>query len=940
MVFGFGFNKAKVLASAEKSVKAGKLQNAIADYERVLKEDPKDLTVMNTVGDLFARVGNSEKAIEYFRKVGEAYANDGFTVKAIAMYKKLTKQDPSALDAVKKLAELYTQQGLYTDARSQYMQLAEANMRNRDLPAAAEMFKRILDLDPENISLQGRLAEIYGKVGRNAEARDLYYRSAVALRAKGALDGADEALASCIKIDPKFLQAVQLRGEIRMQTGDPEGAIHALEQLPDIDSRPEGLHALLKAYLQLRNLSEAEPVARKLLKVFNDVSGIADYANALIANGQCEEALQFYRDHADLLFMSNMAKATEVLQSTITRVKSNPKALLTLADLFQRSGNTGNFVEVTELLAHAYAADGESEKAAELYRKLIDLEPENPQHAQNYRQVAKGAAPKPTEQEAAPALQDGAATAEEFEVKQPVEQKYAPALQEAIDAALTEADLFESYNMPAKALAPLETALKAAPRDSKINLKLVTLYARCGRLKDAVVRCEVLEAVYRENGLLKDAEQFASVAAKYRQRAGLPPAATTPVKDQVAAPAETGVELEVEHFPEPRAAEPATVSAKQAEQPAVKGAADQTHEFDLSDEWEEMLEVETPVETAAAAKVTTPPAVEATDSVAVHESFDEAEETEDSGVSAQSDLLDEIRFYLDQEMWAEARTAIERLQRLAPNLSQLTELQSELARGEKNAAEPEPALGAKPTAATAPQAAPEPKTRAAASDEIGGLVADLETSLGDFELARSPQAPFTAPHATAEAARPAASVRMAEVEQSQSAPVAAITAAAVVEPPEKVEAQEEAPSMLGDIFTEFKESMEGGAESQEDPETHYNLGVAFKEMGLLDEAIGELQKVCQAIERGHAFPQAMQAYTWLADTFLQKGVPEAAVRWYEKALKSRQIDDETATAIHYELACACEAAGDRPGALKHFMEVYGSNIDYRDVAERIKALKS
>ena len=52
------------------------------------------------------------------------------------------------------------------------------------------------------------------------------------------------------------------------------------------------------------------------------------------------------------------------------------------------------------------------------------------------------------------------------------------------------------------------------------------------------------------------------------------------------------------------------------------------------------------------------------------------------------------------------------------------------------------------------------------------------------------------------------------------------------------------------------------------------------------------------------------------------------------------IDGETRVALNYELASAYEAAGDKPSALKHFMDVYGSNIDYRDVAERIKALKS
>jgi hypothetical protein len=146
---------------------------------------------------------------------------------------------------------------------------------------------------------------------------------------------------------------------------------------------------------------------------------------------------------------------------------------------------------------------------------------------------------------------------------------------------------------------------------------------------------------------------------------------------------------------------------------------------------------------------------------------------------------------------------------------------------------------------------------------------------------------------------------------------------------------------LADMFGEIKHELEEDtASANEDPETHYNLGVAFREMGLLDEAIGELQKVIQSVDRGHPFPQIMQTYTWLAQCFLDKGIPEAAIRWYDKALQLPGLDQETRTALHYELAASYESAQNRDAALKHFMEVYGSNIDYRDVGERIKALRS
>ncbi|MGH9581245.1 MAG: tetratricopeptide repeat protein, partial [Terriglobales bacterium] len=74
MALGFGFNKTKVLSAAEKFIQQGKLQNAINEYEKVLKHDPKDLTVMNTVGDLCSQIGQVERACTYFKRVGDAYA--------------------------------------------------------------------------------------------------------------------------------------------------------------------------------------------------------------------------------------------------------------------------------------------------------------------------------------------------------------------------------------------------------------------------------------------------------------------------------------------------------------------------------------------------------------------------------------------------------------------------------------------------------------------------------------------------------------------------------------------------------------------------------------------------------------------------------------------------------------------------------------------------
>src|ERR1700746_141580 len=256
IAFGFGFNKQKVLGAAEKYVQQGKLPNAISEYEKILKADPKDLTVMNTIGDLHARLGESDKAGECFKSVGDAYAAQGFTVKAIAMYKKLSKLKAS-MECVLRLAELYTQQGLFNDARAQYLQVAEDFLKSGQLDQAVRIFEKTLEMDPENVAMRTKLAEVYVRLGKKEEAWKILTSAAETLRAKGQLAAADEILQRMLKLEPGSSYALVLRGKAAFEAGDAEAAINALAKVADLDSNPEGLKILLQAYLRAKRLTDA-----------------------------------------------------------------------------------------------------------------------------------------------------------------------------------------------------------------------------------------------------------------------------------------------------------------------------------------------------------------------------------------------------------------------------------------------------------------------------------------------------------------------------------------------------------------------------------------------------------------------------------------------------------------------------------------------------------
>ncbi len=1072
MALGFGFNKAKVLASAEKFVQQGKLPNAIAEYEKITKEDPKDLTVLNTIGDLYARLNQNEHAAMYFRKVGDQYAQNGFTVKAIAIYKKLSKLSPNNNEIITKLAELYTQQGLFNDARVQYMQIADGYLRSGDHTQAARIMQRILELDPENTATQARLAELYVKLGKREDARNIYYNAAQSLYARGLFDAAGEALNKVITLDPGNADALLLRGMIAADSGDHLNAARYLEQVPNLESKPEGLSALLRAEMQSGNIENAEKAATKLLILHKDSGGITSLADWCLSHNRVNDAVRLVERNSERLFAGGPAAAQEFLRPLLDRVKDNPEALSSLNRLLEHSGDTSRSAEVMEMQAHAFAQKGQYAQARDLYKKLSQVEPENSLHAQNYKQMLAKLGEDSASRILSPEEAAQAFMVEELdEGNAPVQQKYDPPTETAIESALTDAELFVSYNVPSKAIPPLEAALPLAPHDVALNQRLATLYTRAERWADAARVCRTLAQVYQELGHEKESARYAEAAKRYSLRAGsgsgtastaaaaeLPTRSASGLMDPAAVQPQAAVHplLQATPAPPPPAAEmpivaepsikefsfdmpdqivvehevevihegpaPVELELSAAPQQGVEvepvALAPQAEEIDLSSEWESMTSVEMVEEAAPPPPPVAPPRSRPAmrdpfaQSAPVHGMKTPAPEPEiveepegGSGVCYRNDeKVQEIQFYISQQMWPAAKKAIDELSEMSPDAPEIPELIAAVAAGQSrpsatthaSEAFAGTALGSAanvdflppPFAAPAPPmpvmqpepelvVEPEPVQFEAEPAAFGEAPADSAVTEHIFEVEQ--ETTRRIPKAVAEAAtqptfaEPAHSTEdiltdfihdlettdLADFAPKPKAEPAHAGAPAAATKPEPVPASSiaakaepkpaysnggmkdaEAASVLNDILADLQDETAEPTESEEDPETHYNLGIAFKEMGLLDEAIGELQKVCRAIDQGHKFSQPIQAYTWLAQCLVDKGAPEAAVRWYQKALQLSGLDDSSRNAIYYDLGSAYEASGDKKSALANFMEVYGSNIDFRDVASRIKTLKS
>ncbi len=144
---------------------------------------------------------------------------------------------------------------------------------------------------------------------------------------------------------------------------------------------------------------------------------------------------------------------------------------------------------------------------------------------------------------------------------------------------------------------------------------------------------------------------------------------------------------------------------------------------------------------------------------------------------------------------------------------------------------------------------------------------------------------------------------------------------------------------LEELLTELDEGEEPASDS-DSPDRHYNLGVAFQEMGLLDEAISEFQKAVKGLSEGDAAPRFLEATARLGNCFMEKRMPELAARWYVRALEAPGLEQEVILALNYDLGIAYEQSGNLKAAHEKFAEVYSVNIDYRDVSEKVQVLRS
>jgi tetratricopeptide (TPR) repeat protein len=146
---------------------------------------------------------------------------------------------------------------------------------------------------------------------------------------------------------------------------------------------------------------------------------------------------------------------------------------------------------------------------------------------------------------------------------------------------------------------------------------------------------------------------------------------------------------------------------------------------------------------------------------------------------------------------------------------------------------------------------------------------------------------------------------------------------------------------LAALFDEFRTAAEEDEPaSNGDYETHYNLGLAYKEMDLMEEAVEEFQFAIGLAAPSDGTARYLQCCNLLGHCFMQKGMPRLAVTWFKKGLDAPGHTEDEYLALRYELGMAYEQLGDLDSAIDIFTEIYGVNISYRGVGAKLNELQA
>ena len=931
-------NKRKMLEAARKSAQKGAKERALKEYEQLLKLDPKDAKLRLEIGDLHRRWGQIDEAAAAYQRVAEQYTSEGFDARAVAVYKQIQGLDGERHGVCEPLAELYQRMGLVSEAIGALQAAADVQARTGNKRRALELLRTMAGLDPTNTTSRIKVADLLRGEKMLDEAAAEYDAACAELTRQGDEEAAGRVIERLLELQPDRADVLMRLARNLLARGKAAAAeppaLRAVERNPD---EIPCLELLAEVYRAQKRDDRLEEVYRKIAGIHRqhgDSERARDILQRFVPGGAFDAAAALaVEPEPSSPFGSDSLDFDDRAIDPALLPEDDDELLLDEPE-----------IELARPVAPAPAATSAARASS------ATASGRTPAHTAPPRPAPRAAArPNP-----APPADPAAETVFELGAHEGSRILGDP------EQLLAEASVYLRYGKRAQAIENLQAILASQPQHRIALEKLGDAYADDGDAAGAVAAWLRAGELARDQGdldamrLLRDrvGALDEGAAATLMDGDELDVGVTGDV-EEIDLDAETGsTSMRPPVLAPPRAAQAPDLlddagedidldldgvdlePAAAADTPVGPAAAETTGELELD------IDVDTELGASS------PPAVESTPAAA-------PADAEQIGAD-----LEEAEFYWQQGLAGEARALFAKVLAAAPGhplaLVRLGEIAAAAgedpdttggeaadrgrsaaasARAHPDVTEPD-ALGSEaPGAWLAPDEDPFPDADGAA-EESAPLGADLSLKgLDEDGPARAePPAAVTEPEPRAAAAitAPAPSVAPPLAEGDGFDLAAELSAALDDAAPESARAGASDDGFQA-VFDAFKRGVQKTLGSA-DHEAHYDLGIAYREMGLLDDAIGEFRSAMQSTAR------RIDSLHMLGLCALAQGRADEAVDLLSHALAAPDLVGEQELAIRFELGRAYASSGEVEKARLAWEKVAAVDASFCEVGELLHTL--
>lgn len=379
------FDREGALKSAEKALKLGRIDAAIAEYVKVVEAQPRDWNSANALGDLYVRAGQVDKGIGHYVRIADHLESEGFYPKAAALYKKIIKIKPGDEAALRQLGEIAARQGLLADAKQYFNQLADRRKARGDQKGAAELTVRIGTLDPDDLDARLVAARAASAMGDTATALREFREVAQRFAEQGRHDDQLTVLVDIVGLDPTEIGAA---GRVARAFVDRGELVKARPYLsPETAANDSGLWLALAEVLLLESrLDEGRQAVAKAIRLEAGRREAAVVLGCRLAESTPEAGYQVIDAVADAAVSAgDYAAAAAALHEFVTRVRFHLVALMRLVEICVDGQLEATMAEAQAQLADAYLEVGRGLEARIISEDLVAREPWNRANIERFR---------------------------------------------------------------------------------------------------------------------------------------------------------------------------------------------------------------------------------------------------------------------------------------------------------------------------------------------------------------------------------------------------------------------------------------------------------------------------------------------------------------------------------------------------------------------------